>query len=115
MIRQLCVWANPWAKGPQPPGLLLVVLAGAEAEADAVAIAEMAAIDPLVGHAAALVGAVMGAAAADLSAVHFPQSVDHQPGTREDRGAVRQMHGAERLAGERAGVRRSAQRHADQF
>ena len=81
---------------------LLVALARPEAEADPVAVAEMAAVDPLVGHAAALVGRIVGIAAADLSAVGFPQPVNHQACARENCRAVGQMHGAQCLAGERA-------------
>src|SRR5205085_7460465 len=81
---------------------LLVALARPEAEADAVAVAEVAAVDPLVSHAAALVGSVVLIAPADLARIGLPQAVNHEARAREDRGAVRQMHGAERLAGERA-------------
>src|SRR5688572_96558 len=95
--------------------MLLVRLAGAEAEADAVTVAEMAAVHPLISDTAALVGRIMGIAAADLPADRLPQAVDHQPGAGQDRGAVGQMHGAQHLAGELPALRRPAQRHPDQL
>src|SRR4051794_6339867 len=87
--------------GIMPSALLLLVLAGPEAEADAVAVTEMAAVDPLVGHAAPLVGRIVGIAPADLASVRFPDAVHHKPGAREDRSPIRQVHGAKRLAGKR--------------
>src|SRR2546423_14624220 len=81
---------------------LLVALARTETEADAVAVAEVAAVDPLVGHAAALVGGVVLIAAADLAAVGLPQPVNEQPGTGQDRGSVGPVHRAECLARWRA-------------
>src|SRR3954447_1581522 len=87
---------------------LLVVLARPEAEADPIAVAVMAAIDPLVGHAPALISRIVLIAAADLPGVRFPQPVNHQTGAGQDRGAVGQVHGAERLAGERARFGRPA-------
>src|SRR3954465_10892120 len=101
--------------GLMPSALLLLVLAGPETEADAVAVAVVAAIDPLVGHAAPLVGRVVGIAPADLASVRFPDAVHHKPGAREDRGPLRQGRGAERLAGERARLRGAAERDADQL
>src|SRR5204863_3717704 len=85
---------------------LLVALARPEAEADAVAVAEVAAIDPLVGHAAALVGGIVLIAAADLARVGLPQAVNHETRARQDRRAVGQMHRAQRLAGERPRIGR---------
>src|SRR3954465_14861323 len=101
--------------GIMPSALLLLVLAGPETEADAVAVAEMAAIDPLVGHAAPLVGRVVGIAPADLASAPSPAAVPPKPGAREDRGPIRRVHGAERLAGERARLRGAAERDADQL
>src|SRR5687768_2617659 len=95
--------------------MLLVRLAGTEAEADAVAVAEVAAVDPLIGDTAALVGRIMGVAAANLPADRLPQAIDHEPGAGQDRGAVRQMHGAQHLAGELPALRRPAQRNPDQL
>src|SRR5436853_4467557 len=80
---------------------LLVALTRPEAEADPVAVAEMAAVDPLIGHAAALVGRVVSIAAADLSAVGLPQPINDQPGAGQDRRAIGEMHRAQRLPGER--------------
>src|SRR3954469_20235409 len=95
-----------------PSALLLLFLAGPEAEADSIAIAVVAAVDPLVGHAATLVGRVVRIAPADLASVRFPDAVHHKPGAREDRGPIRQVHGAERLAGKRPRLRRAAERAA---
>src|SRR5262249_2637009 len=95
--------------------LLLVVLAGAEAKADAVAVAVMAPIDALVGHAALLVGRIVGVAAADLASVRLPDAVDDESGTGKNRGSIRQMHRAQRFARERAGLRRAAERDADEL
>src|SRR3954452_4002989 len=95
--------------GIMPSALLLLVLAGPETEADAVAVTVVAVVDPLVGHAAPLVGCIVGIAPADLASVRFPDAVHHEPGAREDRGPIRQMHGAERFAGKRARLRRAAE------
>ena len=87
--------------GIMPSALLLLVLAGPETEADAVAVAVVAAVDPLVGHAAPLVGGIVGIAPTDLAPVRFPHAIDHKARPREDRGSIGHMHGAERFAGER--------------
>src|SRR5262249_27970458 len=44
-----------------------------------------------------------------------PHAAHDHPGAGEDGGAVGQVDGAQRFAGERPGARRAAQRHADQF
>src|ERR1041384_7566819 len=77
---------------------LLVVFPRPEAEAAAVAVAEMAAIAAFIGRAAPLVGRILRVAAADLPIARLPQSEDHEPGAGENRGAIRQMHSAELLA-----------------
>src|SRR3954465_15600380 len=101
--------------GIMPSALLLLVLAGPETEADAVAVAVVAAVDPLVGHAAPLVRRIGGIWPAGLAPAPFPDAVHHEPGAGQDRGPIRQVHGAERLADERARLRGAAERDADQL
>src|SRR5947207_12090934 len=47
-------------------------------------------------HTTALVGGIVSIAAADPSTVGFPQPVNDEARTRQDRGAIRQVHGAQR-------------------
>src|SRR4051812_11217224 len=101
--------AVPRRAGPKRRGCnLLVSLAGPEAETDAVAVAEMAAVDAFIGHTAAAVGGILGIAAADLPAVHFPQPINDETRAGQNGGAVRQMHSAQLLAGELPRVGRPA-------
>src|SRR6202008_4388044 len=100
MIRQAATFANPSAKAPQVGrALLLVVLAGPETETDPIAVAGVSSVAPLVGHATLFVGRVVGVPAADLAAIRLPDAVDDESRAGKNRGSVRQMHGAERLAG----------------
>src|SRR4051812_34409214 len=78
---------------------LLVGLGGPEAETGAAAVAEMAAVAAFIGHTAAAVGGILGIAAADLPAVHFPQPINDETRAGQNGGAVRQMHSAQLLAG----------------
>src|SRR5262245_62893122 len=87
--------------------------AWADAELDVVAVAVAVRTHALVFDAAAAVGCIMGVAAADFPALRLPDAAHENPRPGQDRGAVRQMHGAQRLSGERADARRAAERVAD--
>src|SRR5262249_48586939 len=86
-----------------------------DAKFDAVAVAIPVLPEPLVIDAAPALDGVVRVAPANVAAVRLPHAAHDHPGAGENGGAVGQMDGAQRFAGERSGGRRAAQRHADQF
>src|ERR1700744_5464751 len=73
------------------------------AELDAVAVAIAVVAEPLIVDAMALRRRVERIAPADALAVGIPEAARQHAGAGDDRGAVGEMHRADRLAGELAG------------